>query len=170
MPSRSPRWLGRRGRLQGKLEIPRIPTACCRQEVEWWKSSKPEPSEEVRLVENSGWRQRRGGTVVGLAAGLEECAAGWPGRLSERPTRRCRGGTAVDSPAKRRTVARQKNAAAARKGRGDSGGVRVTPPGDGCMVPQVTKSSVGGVRLVRMVGTVAMKTTGSRGAAPRRSP
>ena len=64
----------------------------------------------------------------------------------------------------------KKNAVAARKGRGDSGGVRVTPPGDGCMVPQVTKSSVGGVKLGRMVGTAAIRMTGSRGASPRKAP
>ena len=39
------------------------------------KVVKPEPSKEVRLEENSGWRQRRGGTVVDMAAWLEGCAA-----------------------------------------------------------------------------------------------
>ena len=41
---------------------------------------------------------------------------------------------------------------------------------DGGMVPQITNSSIGGVRLGRMVGTAAMKTTGSRRVSPRKAP
>ena len=67
------------GRLQGKPVIPQDTDACCRESAECrGKVDEPEPSKEVRLEGNSGWGQRRGGTVVGLAAGLEECAAGWP--------------------------------------------------------------------------------------------
>ena len=70
---------GRVERQQGELEIPGTPTARCRVSVECReKVVKPEPSEEVRLEENSGWRHRRGGTVVGLAVGLKGSAAMWP--------------------------------------------------------------------------------------------
>ena len=61
----------------------------------------------------------------------------------------------AQSPGRKKTVA-------ARKTPWGQWDVRVRPPGNSCMVPQVTKSSVGGVRLGRMVGTAAVKTTGSR--------
>ena len=37
---------------------------------------------------------------------------------------------------------RQKNAVETRKGRSDRGGVRVTPPGDGCMVHKSEKAAI----------------------------
>ena len=121
-------------------------------------------------MENSGRRQRRerdsrgdGGMVGRVRSWVANSASGQRGDVEAGPPR-----TAQRSGAQ---SLGKKNAAAARKGRGDSGGVRVTPPGDSCMVPQVTNSSVGGVtRLGRMVGTAAMKTTGSRGASPRKAP
>ena len=57
---------GRVERQQGELEIPGTPTARCRERVEGRKKMvESEPSEEVRLEENSGWRQRRGGDSRG---------------------------------------------------------------------------------------------------------
>ena len=141
--------------------IPRTPTAHCRESVECREKmitraqrvrseAGGELWEAIAAWEGQSWRRRHGWEGAQLG-----------GELSERPTRRRRGGTAADSPVKWRTVIRQKNAVAARKGRNDSGGVLVTPPGDGCMVPQVTKSCVGDERLGRM-GTAAMKTTAGR--------
>ena len=129
-----------------------------------------EPSEEVRLEENSGWRQRRGGDSRGHGGWVRRLR-GWVACSASGQRGDVEGGLPRTSQRSGAQLPGQKkNTVATRKGSGDSGGVRVTPPGDGCMVPQVTKSSVGGVKLGRMVGTAVIKTTGSRRASPRRSP
>ena len=148
--------------------IPGTPTARCRESLECREKmitraqrarseAGGELWEATAAWEGQSWRRRHGWEGAQLG-----------GELSEQPTRQRSGGTAADSPAKWRTVIRQKNAVAARKGRDDSGGVRVTPPGDGCMVPQVTKSSVGGVRLGRMAAPRRQKRRAAAGRPPER--
>ena len=68
-------------------------------------------------------------------------------------------------PSKERIAARAKKHHSSQEGQ-----LVAADPGNGGMVPQVTNSSVGGVRLGRMVGTAAMKTTGSRRVSPRKAP
>ena len=127
-----------------------------------------EPSEEVRLEENSGWRQRRGGDSRGHGGWVRRLR-GWVACSASGQRGDVEGGLLRTSQRSGAQLPGQKkNAVATRKGSGDSSGVRVTPPGDGCMVPQVTKSSVGGVRLGRMAAPRRQKRRAAAGRPPER--
>ena len=74
------------GRLQGKPVIPQDTDACCRESAECrGKVDEPEPSEEVRLEENSGGDSGVAGQSWTWRWGWQAAQLG--GQLSERPTR-----------------------------------------------------------------------------------
>ena len=140
---------GRREQQQGGLEIPRTPTACCCKSVECReKVVKPEPSEEMRLEENSGWRQRRGWTVdsrghgglvgrvrswvASSASGQHSDVAVGPPRTAQRRSAQSPGRKTPEQPG--RTAS-------------DSRDVRVRPPGDGSMAHKLQKKTAVMVKL-----------------------